>query len=51
MRTWNVATAVVDLIDAETAEEAERILGDRLRRQGFDTYEDHPFTPFEAERD
>lgn len=39
MPTWNVAVAVVDLVEANTAADAIAVLGDRLRAADFEIYE------------
>jgi hypothetical protein len=38
MPTWNVIALVVDLIDADTAEDAQRQLESAVRTAGFDTF-------------
>lgn len=43
MPTWNVIALVVDLIDADTAEGAQRLLEATVRTAGFDVYS--PFDP------
>jgi hypothetical protein len=40
MTTWNVVVLVIDLIDADTGEEARAQLRDALLAAGFDTYDD-----------
>jgi ParB-like chromosome segregation protein Spo0J len=40
MKTWNVLIPVVELIVAETAEDAQRILAESLQRFGFEPYEE-----------
>ncbi len=39
-KTWNAVCAVVELIAAETAADAERILGERLMDAGFEVFDD-----------
>jgi hypothetical protein len=38
MPTWNVVALVVDLVDADTAEDAQRQLEAAVRTAGFDTF-------------
>jgi hypothetical protein len=38
MTTWNVAFVIVDIIDAETADDAERELRRRIESAGFTVY-------------
>lgn len=38
MSTWNVVAVVIELVDADTAEDAQRVLDHRLERAGFDLY-------------
>ena len=49
MSTWNVARTVVDLIDADTPEQAEAIIDARLRAAGFDLYDAEQPATFESE--
>jgi len=37
---WNTIATVIDLIEAETREQAIEVLEGRLREQGFEIYED-----------
>lgn len=42
MRNWNVLVAVVDLVEAPTAEAAIEQLRSSLKAHGFDPYEGNP---------
>lgn len=52
-RTYNVRMAVVELVEAESAESAIEMLRLRLRQAGFEPYEAYENTPdaFESEVD
>lgn len=50
-KIWNVCGKVVELIEAETAEEAINIFRMRLNKHGFFPYDgtSHSFDAFESE--
>jgi hypothetical protein len=39
MKVWNVLVGVCDTFEAESPEDAERLLTERLRAAGFETFE------------
>jgi hypothetical protein len=49
MKTWNTLVPVVDLIPADSGEEAVTILRARLVAAGFEPYEGEPGNAFESE--
>lgn len=50
MPEWNVRRSVVELIEADSAEEAELILTSRLSQAGFEPYEDDDYETWEVYR-
>lgn len=49
MTAWNVRRSVVDIIEADTPEQAERELRNRLTAAGFDPYEDDDYDTYESD--
>lgn len=49
MTVYNVLTAVVALVDADTAEEAINYVQSELNNAGFTVYEGGPTDAFESE--